>query len=272
MALTLLRDRATSYKDCFKKQGTVSEGRLLELIDIHTHILPGIDDGSRSLEASLELLLGAAEIGIQVVFATPHIYFYDKIRDTYAAGVRKVVQLGKSAQEKQIPVSLGLGFEIFLRPELPWLPDLEKLTLGHNGEYLLIELGLGQIPSFVEKSCFDLSLNGMTPILSHPERNLISSSQLSILERLVHQGVKLQIEAAALVGLAGKELRGACQILLQKDLVSFVASDAHNEERNFEPMQEAFFQVQRGFGQEKALQLFRENPKEIRQLKKFRLI
>lgn len=233
------------------------------MIDIHSHILTGLDDGPKSIEESLAMLFQGAQAGIKVVFATPHLYFYDRAKPTCLRASRKLAELSQKAQENQIDVRILLGFEIFLQPDLPWLEDLQSLTLGQTGEYLLVELAIGQIPNFVEKTCFDLLLNGVTPILAHPERNLISSSQLSVIERLVNQGVRLQIEAASLVGLSGKELKRASQLLLQKDLVSYLASDAHSQERGFEPLQEAYWQVQKQFGHQKARQLFLENQEKI---------
>jgi len=233
------------------------------LIDIHTHILPGIDDGSNSLETSLRLLASAEEIGIKAVFATPHLYFYNRAQELYSTALQRLDQLRQATLQKSLNIQIQLGFELFLQPNLPDMPDLGQLTLGQKGEYLLVELALGQIPNFAEKTCFDLILGGITPILAHPERNLVSSSQLSILERLVRQGVKLQIEAASLVGQNGPELKKAGQLLLQKELVSFVASDAHNQNRSFEPMQGAYLWVQRQYGEEKADQLFTENEQKI---------
>ena len=233
------------------------------MIDIHSHILPGIDDGSDSLESSLLMLEAAQRIGVEVVFATPHIYFYNKASQVLAQADQKLTLLRKALQHRSIDILIESGFEIFLQPSLPSLSQLENFTLRGKGKFILVELALGQIPSSVEKTCFDLILNGVTPILAHPERNLISSSQLIILEKLVHQGVRLQIEAASLVGLNGPELRKNCQLLLKKELVSFVASDAHSPERNFVPMQKAYQLIQKQFSEQIAQQLFSENQKEI---------
>jgi len=235
--------------------------RLLELIDIHTHILSGIDDGSSSLAESLKMLAQAEKTGIKAIFATPHLYFYSRFEQVYSLAVQKIADLKDAAPEKEL--SLNLGFEVYLHPELSSFPHLPKLTLGQKGPFLLVELALGQIPAFVEKACFDLIINGFTPILAHPERNLISSSQLAILERLTLQGVKLQVEAASLTGQYGPELKKASLLLLQKDLVSFVASDAHNLKRGFSSMAEAFHLVKKQVGEEKTRQLFLENQSEI---------
>lgn len=263
LALTLLKGSTSSCKKEPKKGCKAFKGRLLELIDIHTHILPGIDDGSNSLETSLSLLASADEIGIRAAFATPHLYFYNRAQELYSTALQGLDQLRQAAAQKSVRIQIQLGFEVFLQPNLPEMPDLGRFTLGQKGEYLLVELALGQIPNFVEKTCFDLILGGITPILAHPERNLVSSSQLSTLERLVRQGVKLQIEAASLLGQNGQKLKKAGQLLLQRELVSFVASDAHNLKRGFEPMQGAYLWVQRQYGEEKAQQLFMENQKKF---------
>jgi protein-tyrosine phosphatase len=233
------------------------------LIDIHTHILPGVDDGSSSLAESIKMLAQAEEIGIKTIFATPHLYFYSRFEQTYSTAVQKIAELKNATAENGLSLNLNLGFEVYLHPELTSFPHLPKLTLGQKGAFLLVELALGQIPAFVEKACFDLIINGFTPILAHPERNLISSSQLAILERLVLQGVRLQIEAASLIGQNGPELKKASLLLLQKNLVSFVASDAHNPKRDFNSMAEAYHLVKKQAGEQKAFQLFNENQEEI---------
>lgn len=209
------------------------------------------------------MLAQAEEIGIKSILATPHLYFYNRFEQTYSTAVQKLVELKSAAAESGLDLNLNLGFEVYLHPNLPSFPDLQKLTLGQKGAFLLVELALGQIPAFVEKACFDLIINGFTPILAHPERNLISSSQLAILERLVLQGVKLQIEAASLTGQNGPELKKASRLLLQKNMVSFVASDAHNLTRGFSSMAEAFHLVKKEAGEQKTRQLFLENQQEI---------
>ena len=209
------------------------------------------------------MLAGAEEIGIKTIFATPHLYFYSRFEQTYSTAVQQIAELKDAATEKGLSLNLDLGFEVYLHPELSSFPHLPKLTLGQKGAFLLVELALGQIPAFVEKACFDLIINGFTPILAHPERNLISSSQLAILERLVLQGVKLQVEAASLIGQNGPELKRASLLLLQKDLVSFVASDAHNLKRGFGSMAEAYHLVRKQAGEQKTRQLFLENQQEI---------
>ena len=209
------------------------------------------------------MLAQAEEIGIKSIFATPHLYFYSRFEQTYSTAVQKFAELKDAATEKGLSLNINLGFEVYLHPELSSFPHLPKLTLGQKGAFLLVELALGQIPAFVEKACFDLIINGFTPILAHPERNLISSSQLAFLERLDQQGVKLQIEAASLTGLNGPELKKTSLLLLQKNLVSFVASDAHNLKRGFGSMAEAYHLVKKQVGEQKAFQLFNENQEEI---------
>jgi protein-tyrosine phosphatase len=209
------------------------------------------------------MLEAAQRIGVEVVFATPHIYFYNIASQVLALADQKLAQLRKALRQRNLSIQIESGFEVFLQPSLPSPSQLVNFTLGGKGKFILVELALGQIPYSVEKSRFDLILNGVTPILAHPERNLISSSQLVILEKLVDQGVRLQIEAASLVGLNGPELRKNCQLLLKKELVSFVASDAHRRQRNFVPMQKAYQLIQKQFSEQKAQQLFSENQREI---------
>lgn len=209
------------------------------------------------------MLRRAESIGIQTIIATPHLHFYKQIGPVSSLAGKRLEELRNAIRENELAIQLESGFEVYLRPELSSFPEIEKLTLAQRGEYVLIELGMGQIPSFVEKACFDLILNGFTPILAHPERNLISSSQLAIIERLVHQGIRLQIEASSLVGQNGPELKKACLLLLQKNLVTYVASDAHNLKRDYSPMQEAYHLVKKQLGEEKARELFFENQQRI---------
>jgi protein-tyrosine phosphatase len=236
--------------------------RLPGLIDIHTHLLPQIDDGPGELGVSLQMLGQAQAAGIRVVIATPHLYFYHKLSDSHASATQKIKELKQAAAAKGISIQIELGYEVFLHPDLSLLPDLEKLTLA-GSRYLIVELATGQIPGYIEQACFELLVNGFTPILAHPERNLLSSSQLSMLQKLVSAGTKLQVEAASLVGLNGKYLKRACLLLLQENLVEYIASDAHNTKRNFLPMQQAYREIEKQYGEQRALRLFCENQNKI---------
>jgi protein-tyrosine phosphatase len=140
------------------------------LIDIHSHILPGLDDGSQSMEETLAMLKMAAADGITGVVATPHVNnsIYPNSKETIIA---KVEEVNRLLQSEHIPISVFPGAEIRLEPDLPErMAKKELLTINNTGSYLLIELPAEFIPTYTEQSLYELQLQGVIPIIAHPER------------------------------------------------------------------------------------------------------
>jgi protein-tyrosine phosphatase len=197
------------------------------LIDLHSHILPGLDDGARSIAESVELARSALDDGIEVLAATPHV------RDDYptaAATMESTVgEVRRVLRERGVPLDLRKGGEIAIE----WLdrlsPDeLRRFGLGGNPHYLLVEFPYYGWPLRLSHWVFQLKLNGITPVLAHPERNADVQADPERLRHLVEAGALVQVTAASLDGRIGRSSEETGLELVETGLAHLIASDAHH--------------------------------------------
>ena len=196
------------------------------MIDLHTHVLPGIDDGARSLAESRALALDAAGQGVSVLAATPHV------RDDYPTTPEMmedaVAAVRADFTEQGIPVEVLHGAEIDLG--LLWaIPpeELRRLTLAQTGRYLLLEVPYRGWPLALESAVKRLVELGVTPLLAHPERNPEVQDRPDRVGALVEEGALVQVTAASLDGGRDRAAQAAALRLLDLGLVHVLASDAH---------------------------------------------
>lgn len=227
------------------------------MIDIHCHILPGIDDGPETEEASLAMANQAVEQGIRTIIATPHHKNnrYENVRESI---VKHTLILNNLFKEHQIPLTLLPGQETRINGEM--IADLEngELLPLNSTNYLFVELPSGSVPQYASQMMYDLQLAGYVPIIVHPERNREFIEQPDLLYDFVRKGVLTQVTAASVVGKFGKKIEKFSHDLIEANLTHFIASDAHNTTTRRFYLREAFDQVQADYGVD-MYYLFREN-------------
>jgi protein-tyrosine phosphatase len=218
------------------------------VVDLHTHILPGFDDGARDLGEALAMACLAAEDGITCLLATPHW-----ATGEYAPGKGEVLSavdaINARLAEEEIPVKVLPGAEYRLEPDLP--ERFQKgglLTLGGTGRYLLVEFPAALIPPFAERVLYALQLLGLVPVVAHPERSPALAGNPGFLRALVGRGVLTQVTAASITGEFGKEVRRLALTFLKEGLAHFVASDAHSPEGRAPVLSPALREVERRMG------------------------
>jgi protein-tyrosine phosphatase len=196
------------------------------VIDLHTHVLPGIDDGCRTLEESVDLVRAAAADGITALAATPHVRSdYPTTPETME---RLVGEVREAVAAAGIPVEILTGGEISLdRLDALSGEELDRFGLGGNPKVVLLEFPYSGWPLALDGVVFRLQTQGRTVVLAHPERNREVQSRADALEELVARGVLVQVTAASLDGRLGGSSRRAARELLDRGLVHLVASDAH---------------------------------------------
>lgn len=198
------------------------------MIDIHSHIIPGVDDGARNMDETLAMARLAVAEGTTVLFATPHVMDQQELRAITA--LRAQVQDVQAAlAEAEIPLQVEPGCEI---SPMDGMPEAYKngvpLTMGTHGKYLLLDTPLTVYPVSLAQMVFSLQLHGLKVILAHPERALPIQQNPQLLEELVLRGVLLQINASSLLHGKGDPHRETALILLRQQWVHFMASDAHS--------------------------------------------
>lgn len=219
------------------------------MIDIHSHILPGVDDGPKTMEQSLEMAKLALEDGITTIIATPHHLngSYENTKDSIFIEVDK---LNEALNKAQIPLKVLPGQETRIYGEMVEnIKDGEILTLNNSNQYVFVELPSNHVPRYTNQLLYDIQLLGLTPIIVHPERNAELIETPDLLYKLVKNGSLTQVTAASLTGHFGKKIKKFSNELIHFNLTHFVASDAHNTTSRSFKLREAMEQVEKEFDQ-----------------------
>ncbi len=228
----------------------------LEMIDIHCHILPGVDDGAADLSESVKMAKIAHADGISKIIATPHI---NEPSITRQSLIIRHEMLTQRLEEKMIPVDILLGGEV------SFYLDSSQFNLHTlNGtKYILIEFPAGHLLQRAGEILFHLILKGFYPIIAHPERNAAILKNPDMLFNLLNMQVLVQITAGSLTGMFGQDSKACARFLLRKGAVSFIASDAHSARYRRPVLSEAVHKAGKIIGKENALKLVTTNPEAM---------
>ena len=197
------------------------------MVDFHSHIIHGIDDGAKSLDMSLEMLKISESEGLEYICATPHFITeeFEIFSNDYNDKLNKLIL---SAREENLNIKILSGLEIYMHPNLPKLYKEKKIWGINDSKYLLIELPMGQFPRYTEDVFYELMLLGASPILAHPERNFKIMKDHNLIINLIQQGVLMQINAGSLVGDYGKEVKKTAEEFVNRNMIHVLGSDGHN--------------------------------------------
>ncbi|PNZ70005.1 capsular biosynthesis protein [Staphylococcus croceilyticus] len=197
------------------------------MIDIHNHLLIGVDDGAKSKEDAISLLKQAKEEGITDIIVTPH-HLSPQFDNYYNEVQVKLEEILHLDEFRELNINIHPGQEIRISDQiLPQLNSGEIIGLNKS-KYLLIELPSGNVPHYTGRLFFELQSKGYVPVIAHPERNKEIVSNLDKLFELVNSGALSQLTTASLVGKHGKKIQKVCLEMIKNDLVHFLASDAHD--------------------------------------------
>jgi len=197
------------------------------LIDIHSHILPGLDDGAQTWDEAIAMARAAEADGISTVIATPHGIEWGS-GCTLAEAEERVAELQKRLAASGVSVTILPGLENYISPDLTdQVVQGTAFALNHTS-YFLVELPLQGFPLYTEEVLFQLQAKGLIPVLAHPERNSSLQENHELLAQLVGRGMLAQVTAASIVGGFGTRVRKAAEAFLRRNLVQVIASDAHS--------------------------------------------
>ncbi len=196
------------------------------MIDLHCHLLPGIDDGPQTVEGSLALARVAAELGTRTIVATPHVSW--RYGNDSATIARLASEIGTAVSEAGLELEVVAGAEVAMTrvPELS-AEERSALLLG-GGPWLLLECPFSSVLSGLEQLVLELEAEGHRVLLAHPERCQAFHRDTELLETLVRDGVLVSITAGSLIGSFGDRVRRFALELVEAELVHNVASDAHD--------------------------------------------
>lgn len=226
------------------------------MVDIHCHILPALDDGAESIEESIQMAETAIQEGITHVVATPHAnsefpFEYERVRE-------RRDELQERVGDR---LKLGVGCDFHLSVEnIARIRESPTRYSINQGSYLLVEFADFAIPPTADDALLGLQRMGLSPIITHPERNPLIRSQPQRLWAWLKQGCYVQITAQSLLGTWGQLIRKQAEGWLDQQIVHFMASDAHNTDARPLRLKQAYEVVAERWGEARAQALFKENP------------
>ncbi|MGA1840014.1 MAG: tyrosine-protein phosphatase [bacterium] len=198
------------------------------MIDLHCHILPGMDDGAENIKESVTMCHIAYKDGIRTIVATPHTMngIFINERDYILEEVKKLQDVLIS---KKIDILIIPGADVHINYNLlELIRDGKAMTINNNGKYILLEFPHHHVPPNISEFVFKLKHNKIIPVFTHPERNIAIQKDLNIIFRLVELGALAQITANSLIGEFGPGASKCAVEMLQNNLVHIIASDAHS--------------------------------------------
>lgn len=233
-----------------------------KLIDIHCHILPGLDDGAENLEQSTNMIKIAYEDGIRKIIATPHYHIGRPIADS---NERKEA-LGRL---QDVIGDLGLDITVYAGNEIYYFSEAmdklndELINTMAGSRCILIEFDPGSEYTRIQKAVSESVINGYVPIIAHIERYICITDNIKRCEELVKMGALIQVNAQSTMGVSGKTIQKFIKKILKKHLVSFIASDAHSDVKRRPILCECYKYIQKKFNEDYAREIFYENPMKI---------
>jgi len=228
------------------------------MIDIHCHILPGVDDGPMTMEETQQILSEAQKAGVKTIIATPH---YSK--RLYDNGMAVQVFDRVKTEAKNYGIKLYRGYEIKI-DQYPARMPVEYGDLDLNGsKYILLELPFDRVPSYTFDLIYKLQLEGFSIIIAHPERCRKLSEEKKIFEQMYDIGCLMQIDAASIIGAHGWRAKRFARKVIKSGKAAFVASDAHDPEGYSRYYVGAYKKVQKWAGKQTADELFDINARRI---------
>jgi len=238
---------------------------MAQMIDLHTHILPGMDDGAKTLEESIQMCWISYKDGIRTMVATPHTLngLYQNDRLTI---LDKVEELNSELRTHNSEVSLVAvpGADVRLcEKTLPLVDQGKVITIGDGGKYLFVEFPFQAIPYRTEEVLFQLMERRITPIITHPERNLEVGQRPQRYYEMIRTGCLGQVTAMSLTGGFGPGIRRVAEKLLTNRLIHFIASDAHSTDGRPPILSEAVRAAERIVSKGEAQKMVTEYPQAI---------
>ena len=232
------------------------------MYDLHSHILPNIDDGAKNIDMSLAMLQIAADNGTKGIAATPHV-----IEGEWLPAWDRILTECETLQ--QAAQNAGIDLPIYPGGEVAIYRDILDRLKGpgayciNGGRYLLVELPATHSPSFTEEFFFTLQTRGITPILAHPERHPELAKKPEILAQWISTGVLTQMNGTSITGLMGERVMATAELLLINQMVHVIGSDAHSIRSRNTNLTSAAEVIIKLIGQERAQQLLVVNPDNI---------
>lgn len=235
------------------------------MIDLHCHILPGVDDGAPDLAEALQMARMAADSGVGTIVATPHCNIPDAPMPNYLdkALLDRLVQLRTAIKDAGIPLKLYGGAEVFCTPQISELLESRKLLPLAGTRYLLVEFYFDESPEFMEDCFRRISRQGFIPVIAHPERYGAVQQDPQLIPRWFRKGYIILLNKGTILGRLGHRAEVCARWILEHGFAHAVASDAHGTEFRTPHMSELQYHLTSRYGPGCAQLLLSVNPGRI---------
>ena len=228
------------------------------MIDFHSHILPAIDDGSKSMEDSIQILREAREAGFSKIISTSHYlegYYEIKEEDR-----KRLIQ---ELKNEDIGLELYVGSEIYITENMVDLLKEKKASSINNSKYVLFEIPMNNKTMLTKEIIYRLIENGYVPVLAHPERYSFIQQNPEELEELVDMGTLCQSNYGSIIGLYGKKTEKTVKKLLKNNLIHFLGSDVHRQDQIYNKIPKAIKKIKKIISEDKFIELSEINPQKV---------
>lgn len=241
------------------------------MIDFHSHIIPNIDDGSRSIEETFNLLKEAKEAGFEGIVLTSHY-----IEDYYQTDVPErdmwVKAISENLGAKGIDIDLYLGNEVYMTENMMQLLIDGKASTINNSCYVLFEMPLNAEPMNMYDVIYSLQGNKLIPVLAHPERYSFIQKEPELVYDLIQKGVLMQANYGSILGQYGKNAQFIVRKFLENNMIHFLGSDVHRQNTVYKVIPQALKEIEEIVGASKLEELTTKNPKLALQNKRIDIV
>lgn len=234
------------------------------MIDIHTHVLPGIDDGAKTIIDSIEIIKKASLNGVTDMIVTPHFILGSDYTCNNVEKRKLINKLKRLVKKEEIDINLYLGNEVYIENNMLDLKKNGDICTLNNSRYILFELPLNDSYNGVEDILFDLGCNKKTGIIAHPERYASVKKDPNILIKWLEAGALLQCNIGSFFGHYGKHAEKIAYLLLKHKAISFISTDIHRPSSNYyEKISELKKIMKKYLTDEEIEEIFIDNAKKV---------
>lgn len=233
-----------------------------DYIDIHSHILPQVDDGSKSLEQTIKMLNIAYSEGVGAIIATPH--YHEGRYEKKVAELEDTLNYIRESIEDMMPgLELYLGSEIYYSQECISMLENGHIPTLAGSKYILVEFSPGVEYSYMKNNMQKCLFGGYLPILAHVQRYKCLKENIDLVEELIDTGIYIQLNAKSILGQEGRKIKKFSRKLLKNNLIHIIATDTHNELGRSPSIKQCVKYLKKKYGSSHANKWLIENPKKI---------
>lgn len=231
------------------------------MIDMHSHILPNIDDGAKNIEITCNLIKEAKKAGFEGIVATSH--YMEGYYEAEEEERKQYIEIISKELQKELDVKIYLGNEIYFSENIPNLIKERKSSSINGSKYVLFELPLNTKPLNMYDAVYKMQQDGLIPILAHPERYLFVQEEPKLVYELINEGVLIQANYGSIIGQYGKRAEIIVKNFFRNNMIHFLGTDVHKENTIYPEIPQILNILNRLIGKEKVNILTNVNPKLV---------